>query len=142
MTIRYKSPHEAESAFYRAFEQNDFAGMVSVWDGTDDVVCVHPMSSALLGARAVAEGWREIFAGEVAMRFGIEEIRISRLGSLAIHIVKEHIEVPGGGPVAPMTATNIYRETADGWRMILHHASPSPSVSPGGSGEGSGPVMH
>lgn len=129
MTVRYESPQEAEAAFYRAFEQNDFAGMVSVRDGSDDVVCVHPMSTALRGARAVAESWREIFAGEVNMRFGIEEIQITRAGPLAIHIVKEHIEVPGGQPVAPMTSTNIYRETADGWRMILHHASPSPGAA-------------
>lgn len=131
MTVRYASPREAEAAFYRAFEQNNFSDMVNVWDGTDDVVCVHPMSAALRGARAVAESWREIFAGEVTMRFGIEEIQISRVGPLAIHIVKEHIEVPGGKPVAPMTATNIYRETADGWRMILHHASPSPGTAVG-----------
>lgn len=139
MTVRYDSPEEAEAAFYRAFEQNDFAGMVSVWDGGDAVVCVHPMSSALRGARAVAEGWREIFAGAVAMRFGIERIQVTRVGPLAIHVVKEHISVPGGKPVAPMTATNIYRETPEGWRMVLHHASPSPSGMAGDRGDA---VMH
>jgi len=139
MTVRYDSPREAEAAFYRAFEQNNLADMVNVWDGGDDVVCVHPMSGALRGARAVAEGWREIFAGEVDMRFGIEEIQITRAGPLAIHIVKEHISVPGGKPVAPMTATNVYRETPEGWRMILHHASPSPGGLPGDRGAA---VMH
>jgi ketosteroid isomerase-like protein len=129
MTRRYQTPGEAEAAFYRAFEQTNLADMVNVWDDAGDVVCVHPMSGALRGARAVAESWREIFAGEVNMRFGIEEIQISRIGSLAIHIVKEHIEVPGGKAVAPMTATNVYRETPNGWRMILHHASPSPGTS-------------
>lgn len=131
MTMRYASPAEAEAAFYRAFEQTNLADMVGVWDDASDVVCVHPMSGALRGARAVAESWREIFAGEVNMRFGIEPIQTSRVGALAIHIVKEHIEVPGGKPVAPMTATNVYRETPNGWRMILHHASPSPGTAVG-----------
>jgi len=138
MTERYNSSREAEAAFYRAFEQGDLAAMVQLWDEGNDIVCVHPMSSALRGARDVMEAWREILSGGVDMRFAIEEIHISQTGPIAIHIVKEHIAVPGGKPVAPMTATNVYRETAAGWRMILHHSSPSPGI-PVGRSE---PLMH
>lgn len=131
MSDRFDTPQEAEAAFYRAFERNDLAAMMAVWDEADDVVCVHPMGEALRGAEAVREGWRMILAAEVRMRFGIEPIQVSRVDGLAIHIVKEHIMVPDGKPVAPMTATNVFRETAQGWRMILHHASPSPRMMPG-----------
>lgn len=129
MRSRYDSPDEAEAAFYRAFEHNDLAAMQTVWDEAEDVVCVHPMGSALRGIRAVLDSWRAILEAGVRMRFGIEPIQVSRVNGLSIHIVKEHIVVPGAKPVAPMTATNVYRETAAGWRMILHHASPSPSPS-------------
>ncbi len=138
MTIKHDSPQQAELAFYQAFEQGDLAAMTERWDSSDDIVCVHPMGAALRGAQAVAEAWREILAGETRMRFAIEEIHVMRTGPIAIHIVKEHIAVPGGKPVAPMMATNIYREGADGWRMILHHASPSPGIPMGQSA----PAVH
>ncbi len=130
MTTRFDTPREAEVAFYRAFEDRDLEAMMAVWDESDDVVCVHPMGSPLRGPRAVAEAWREILAAEASLRFGIEEIQITHQGPLAIHIVKEHILVAAGKPVAPMTATNIYRQTPSGWRMILHHASPAPPALP------------
>ena len=138
MTIKHDNPQQAELAFYQAFEQGDLATMTSLWENSDDIVCVHPMGAALRGTQAVSEAWREILAGEVNMRFAIEEIHISQMGSIAIHIVKEHISVPGGKPVAPMIATNIYRESTDGWRMILHHASPSPGIPLGQSA----PAVH
>jgi uncharacterized protein (TIGR02246 family) len=138
MNTKYDNPQQAEFAFYQAFEQGDLAAMTALWDNSDDIVCVHPMGAALRGAQAVAEAWREILAGEVRMRFAIEEIHVMRAGSIAIHIVKEHIAVPGGKAVAPMMATNIYRESEDGWHMILHHASPSPGISMGQSA----PAVH
>lgn len=138
MTIKHDTPQQAEIAFYQAFEHGDAAAMTALWENSDDIVCVHPMGSALRGTRAVAEAWREIFSNDVRMRFAIEEIHTTRTDSIAIHIVKEHIAVPGGKPVAPMMATNIYRESADGWRMILHHASPSPGIPMGQSA----PAVH
>ncbi|MEO1766068.1 YybH family protein [Thiobacter aerophilum] len=131
MTTRFPSPEDAEAAFYRAFERNDLDAMLAVWDEAEDVICVHPMGSPLKGVRAVAQSWQEILGAQVAMRFGIEPIQITRQQGLAIHIVKEHIMVPDGKPVAPMSATNVYRETPAGWRMILHHASPAPGVLSG-----------
>jgi uncharacterized protein (TIGR02246 family) len=138
MTIKHDSPQQVEFAFYQAFEQGDLEAMSRLWENSDDVVCVHPMGDALRGAQAVNQAWRELFANEVSMRFAIEEIHVTRVGPIAIHIVKEHIAVPGGKAVAPMMATNIYREGADGWRMILHHASPSPGISLGQSA----PAVH
>jgi len=134
MSSRFETPADAETAFYRAFEANDLAAMMAVWDEADDVVCVHPMGRPLRGVRAVREGWRELFGAEVAMRFGVEAVQVSRHDDLAIHIVMEHILVPNSRPVAPMTATNIYRRTPLGWRMVLHHASPAPGTATATSG--------
>jgi ketosteroid isomerase-like protein len=137
MTISLDSPNAVEFAFYQAFEQNDLSAMMALWENADDVVCVHPLGPALRGFAAVEASWREILSGGT-ISFAIEEVRVSRTGPIAIHIVKEHIQVPDGKPVAPMIATNVYRETADGWRMVLHHASPSPGTSMGGAG----PLVH
>ena len=138
MTIKHDNPQQAELAFYQAFEQGDHEAMNALWENSDDIVCVHPMGAALRGAQAVHDAWREILSTEMKMRFAVEEIHVTRAGPIAIHIVKEHIAVPGGKAVAPMMATNIYREGADGWRMILHHASPSPGIPMGRSA----PAIH
>jgi hypothetical protein len=46
-------------------------------------------------------------------------------GLLAIHVLHEHISVPGeAAERPPAVATNIYQLTEQGWRMVLHHASP------------------
>ena len=125
----FSSPEQAELAFYHAFEASDLDAMMTVWDLADDIVCIHPMGPALHGRTVVAESWREIFFGGVSMRFSLEAIQIYTQDNLAIHIVNEHIAIASGNRVAPMVATNIYRLTAHGWRMLTHHASPAPSAA-------------
>jgi ketosteroid isomerase-like protein len=53
-----------------------------------------------------------------------------RDGDLAMHVVHEQLAVRGeDDQQPPVVATNIYRQTPAGWRMILHHASPTPTVT-------------
>jgi ketosteroid isomerase-like protein len=125
----FSSAEQAELAFYQAFEASDFNAMMAVWDDAADILCVHPMGPALVGRSVVADSWREIFVGGVAMHFSLEAIQIYTQDNLAIHIVNEHITIASGNPVAPMVATNIFRLTAHGWRMLTHHASPAPSAA-------------
>ena len=125
----FSSAEQAELAFYRAFEASDLDAMMRVWDDADDILCIHPMGPALNGRGVVAESWREIFSGGVSMRFSLEAVQIYTLEHLAIHIVNEHIAIASGNRVAPMVATNTYRLTAHGWRMLTHHASPAPSAA-------------
>jgi ketosteroid isomerase-like protein len=125
----FSSAEQAELAFYQAFEASDFNAMMAVWDDAADILCVHPMGPALVGRSVVADSWREIFVGGVAMHFSLEAIQIYTQDNLAIHIVNEHIKIASGNPVAPMVATNIFRLTAHGWRMLTHHASPAPSAA-------------
>ena len=125
----FSTPEQTELAFYRAFEASDFGAMMAVWDDTDDILCIHPMGPALSGRSAVTESWREIFSGGVSMRFSLESVQIYAQENLAIHIVNENIEIASGKRVAPMVATNLYRLTTHGWRMLTHHASPAPSAA-------------
>ena len=45
--------------------------------------------------------------------------------SLAIHLIREHVEVSGEF-MSSVVSTNIYQYEDGGWRMLLHHASPEP----------------
>ena len=125
----FSTPEQAERAFYRAFETNDLDAMMAVWDDAEDILCVHPMAQAIRGRGAVAESWREILSSGVAMRFSIESIQVYEQANIVIHLLNEHIEVASGKRVAPMVASNTFRLTAHGWRMLIHHASPAPSAA-------------
>jgi ketosteroid isomerase-like protein len=43
-----------------------------------------------------------------------------------VHNVLERVEVPApaGAATAWVIATNVYHRTAQGWRLVAHHASP------------------
>lgn len=125
---RYHTPQEAEAAFYQAFQRKDIGAMMAVWADRADIVCVHPGGRMLIGADAVRASWEEIFRHGPVLRFTIDERSRTENGELALHIVHEHIHAGGEMAPAPVLATNAYRRTEHGWRMILHHASPAPRV--------------
>lgn len=124
MTTRFDTPLEAEAAFYAAFSRKDLDAMMAVWADSPDIVCVHPMGGMLVGREAIRESWEAIFRQGPALTFLIEERVRRHENDVAIHVVHEHVRVPSESTRAPMPATNAYRLTSDGWRMILHHASP------------------
>lgn len=122
----YATPQAAEAAFYDAFQRADLEAMMAVWAEDDAIVCVHPMGPRLQGRAAVHRSWRRIFANSGTMRFEVTEVHTVQGSQLSIHCVHENI---GHGPrlrqQARVIATNAYRLTPGGWRMILHHASPA-----------------
>lgn len=120
----FATPDEAESAFYTAIASASLDAMMAVWLASESVICVHPVGPKLAGQSAVRASWLEMFRGG-GLRFRLSEISRTQDALLAIHILQEHISVPGENVERPpMIATNIYQLTQDGWRMILHHASP------------------
>ncbi len=128
MTQRFDSPLAAEAAFYEAFQSGDFALMAAVWSAADDVLCIHPGGPRLAG-RSVLESWREILERtERALRVAVGDRVTCTRDGLAVHSLREHIslhsELHG-----VMLATNVYRQEADGWRLILHQAAPDPAAA-------------
>ena len=123
--VTYKSPDEAEAAFYKAFEQGDLEAMMAVWMD-DQISCIHPMGTLLSGPQSVRNGWQQLFTDFNSMHFQNETQQQTRSQDLSIHVVIENIYLQGDtSPRPPILATNIYRKTDSGWRMIEHHASPS-----------------
>ncbi len=122
----YSTPDEAEQAFYRAFESADLEAMMQVWADDETIACAHPMGKLLQGRSTVRESWRQLFAGDHRMHFRIQHQQIRQSESLAIHSVLETIFLHGDSrPRPPLVATNVFIETGQGWRIVLHHASPS-----------------
>jgi len=127
----FPTPQDAEEAFYEAFERASLEDMMEVWADDDAILCIHPMGPVLQGQSAIQKSWKQIFDGAMPMRFHVSDPQEFRDGLLSVHIVHENIYIEGDGrPQPPILATNVYQLTEKGWRMILHHASPSPPTAP------------
>lgn len=122
----YATAQEAEAAFYAAFRDRDLDAMMAVWADANDVICIHPTGPMLVGREAVRASWHEIFRHAGKIQFVVHERRRTVSDSLALHVVQEHLGADKESGHAHILATNVYQLTETGWRVILHHASPSP----------------
>ena len=52
------------------------------------------------------------------------------------------IELPDGRREACVVATNVYHKTAQGWRLVTHHASPGTAEEAQAQPPGISPVLH
>ncbi len=121
-----KNSTDAEAAFYSAFEAADTDAMMAVWakDESDDLVCIHPHGPRLVGYAQIRASWEQILTHSPPMHLKLSGRHVVATDSLAIHCVHEHIRVGDeDGAQFTVMATNVYRRTQSGWRMILHHAS-------------------
>jgi ketosteroid isomerase-like protein len=121
----HTSPQQAEQAFYDAFQKADLDAMMAVWAEDEEVCCVHPAGPRLSTLDDIRDSWRSIFSAGATMRCALLESIQQRGALLAVHSVYERITVVGERqPRGAVIATNVYLNTAGGWRMIVHHASP------------------
>lgn len=116
---------EVETAFYEALQNADLDKLMACWSDEDEVVCIHPGGMRRVGVHAIRDSFENIFSGG-ALRVNV--LSVKRVDSLtsAMHNVLEQLEVmlPNGPQMAYVYATNVYQRTPQGWRMVLHHASP------------------
>ena len=123
--MSFPTPEAAEAAFYAAFEARSLDAMMAVWASGDGIACIHPLAAPLNGRAAVAAGWRSMFEAAGQFRVQIETVHEMREADQVIRIVREYLIIgQETGPRPPILATNVFRKEADGWRMVLHHASP------------------
>lgn len=118
---------QTEKAFYAAFEKADPVAMMEIWSDDGNIMCIHPNGPRLVGQQEVREGWQQIMKYSPTMRFELSYLDRVESEDLAVHYVNEHIYVGSQAePDFTVLATNVYRRTPQGWRMIMHHASPTP----------------
>lgn len=124
---RLDTLEQAERAFYDAFEAADLEAMMAAWSLDHDIVCIHPHGPRLVGPVEVREGWRQILGHSPRMTFSISELNTIQGDDLAVRLVTENILMDDEARTEFIVlATNVYRRSAEGWHLILHHASPSP----------------
>jgi ketosteroid isomerase-like protein len=138
----FASPDEIEQQFYEALQRGDIERLMAVWSDDEEISCVHPGGPRLAGAAAIRAAFEAIFAnGSVNAR--AEQVRRLQTHSCAVHSVVEHIQLMNelGPQSAWVIATNVYLLTAQGWRLVSHHASPGSQREAQQSGE-TAAVLH
>jgi ketosteroid isomerase-like protein len=150
----------ANTAFYEALEQGDFETLSSLWLdpadlGVDEeyhdpaetgvISCVHPGWPVLTGRGEVLRSYALIMANTDYIQFFLTDVHVSVTGDTALVTCTENIlsgaPAPDGsdelGPLVGqlVVATNLFRRTADGWKLWSHHASPVLTESGDDEGE-------
>ena len=119
------SADDVEAQFYEALQRADIEHLMAVWADDDEIVCVHPGGGRAIGAAAIRATFEAVFAnGALAVR--PEQVhRLVHIGSALHHLVERiDIKTEQGPQSAWVLATNLYVKTAQGWRLVSHHASP------------------
>jgi ketosteroid isomerase-like protein len=134
---------DIEAAFYEALQNGDIDKLMSCWADEDDVVCVHPGGPRVVGPGAIRAAFDAMFANGTIRAWPERVRKVESLASV-VHSVIERIEVltESGPATAYVLATNVYHNTAQGWRMVAHHASPGSSRETNEIGEASPLVLH
>ena len=137
------TPDDVEAAFYEALRSGDLERLMACWADEDEIVCIHPGGQCQIGMASIRASFEAIFANGSTIPVSPAQIRRVDAVASAVHHVLERVDVmtPQGPAQAYVLATNVYHKAAQGWRLVVHHASP------GKSGEiaenpAANPVLH
>ena len=120
------SAEAAEDFFYRALRDADLPALENLWANDEQVVCVHPGWPELTGHHRIIRSWEQIFAHQGAVEIDHRLVRVFDHQGVSIRVGREYfVQWEMTNPPPPAMVTNVFRETADGWELILHHASPT-----------------
>ena len=119
------SADEIEASFYAAMQAADIEQLMACWADDDEIVCVHPGGPRVVGPGAIRATFEAIFSNG-AINARPQQVRKVEALASVVHNVLEHVQVltEAGPAQAYVLATNVYHKTAQGWRMVAHHASP------------------
>ena len=125
----YTSPQDAANAFYQAFEARDIDAMMATWADDEDVVCIHPGGVRHVGYEAVRHGFEQLFTGDSKLVFRLDQVVLLETVGLAMQSAVEHVHAGDETQRGIAVATNVLMRTPSGWRIVCHHASPTPAVT-------------
>ncbi len=131
----------ANARFYRALGNADLEAMSDLWLHSDESACVHPGWPMLEGWDLIRESWVSVFDSQGPFRVWPGEVAVHLDNTTAWVTCVENIDTSREltDVLIQTQATNIFRQFAGEWKMILHHASPLPRVGAVGRDRGISP---
>jgi len=123
---QFGSAEHIETAFYDAIGRADLDDLMGLWADDEEIVCIHPDGTRLIGYAAIRSSWADIFTrGGVHIR--PVHLHSSQNMMCAVHnLIEEVSTAEGQRRDVHIVATNVYSKTPQGWRIVLHHASVAP----------------
>lgn len=119
------TPEDVEAAFYEGLQSGDVEKVMACWADEDDIVCIHPGGPRLLGAARIRASFETLFSNGGRVQVTPESVHhVDAVASTVRHVLERaEVSTAQGTAYAYVLATNVYYKTAQGWRMVLHHAS-------------------
>lgn len=114
---------EVNRRFYDAFEALDVDAMDRLWEPSSRTACVHPGGAWLVGWDLVRRSWEMIVDATPYIEIEVADIAVWVEDPMAWVTCTERV-TGADGDIAEVAATNAFVLGPDGWRMVLHHASP------------------
>lgn len=120
----FATADEAEAAFYSAFEMGD-KDLMEALLADNNVSCIHPSSTPLVGRDDVLESWEQILQTMTESVIKIDVINRSNSNGIAVHLVTETFADSHDidTEFSQALSTNVYIHQKNGWRLMMHHAS-------------------
>lgn len=120
---QHASPEDAEAAFYDALQKGDIDALMAVWSEEDEIVCIHPTGTQLVGLESIRESWRAIFS-TTRLHLDAQFVAHWQGMLLSIHQLVETLFIgEEHTPHGPLHVTHVYSRGAYGWRLVSRHAS-------------------
>jgi ketosteroid isomerase-like protein len=128
---------DIEATFYAAMQEGDLDKLMACWADEEEIVCIHPGGQRAVGAAAIRATFETLFANGQVRAWPERVRKVESVGS-CVHSLVERVEVlTAEGPRhAWVLATNVYLKTAQGWRLLAHHASPGTGAEPADAADG------
>ena len=117
---------KANTAFYKAFEGLDINAFRKLNSASAEDVCVHPGWRPLCGWDDIENSWIGIFEHTTYMQIVPSEVKAHLHGEVGWISCFENIYSFVGVErmLGQVVATNIFKWTEYGWKLVLHHGSP------------------
>lgn len=124
------SADETQAAFYDALGRADIDALMALWAEDEEIVCIHPGSSRLVGHATIRASFEAIFErGSVHIQ--PVQLHATRNSLTEIHNIIEEVQRSSDMTQdIHILCTNVYLKTASGWRITVHHASVAPGRAP------------
>ena len=124
---------QASAQFYSALNKmgnGDASSMPDIWSHSATVTTMHPIGGREVGWDEVKGPWGQVaqLASDAQISLNDQLVQVS--GDIAYEVGFEQGQFTlAGEPVAiDHRVTNIYRRENGAWKIVHHHADPSPAM--------------
>lgn len=114
----------ANARFYNAFRNGDLASMQALWAKGDNVCCVHPGASGVIGYDDVMESWELVWMNyDFPLDIELKNAQVHFRGDVGYITCLEFVRTKGSSWGAQFV-TNVFERIDGQWFICIHHASP------------------